>query len=92
MDLPHVSFVGVITLLNPFFVRLCHPQTCLNIAFWNSREVDIRHLEEPSAANHMARLREGMIDSMQSSSLHLDILRDLKLINAHVAAIAHPIL
>lgn len=55
-------------------------------------KVDIRHLEERSAANHMARLRDGMIDSMQTSSLHLDILRDLKRINAHIAAIAYPIL
>ncbi|MDQ0393440.1 Na/Pi cotransporter family protein [Labrys monachus] len=55
-------------------------------------KVDIRHLEERSAANHMARLRDGMIESMQTSSLHLDILRDLKRINAHIAAIAYPIL
>lgn len=55
-------------------------------------KVDIRHLEERSAANHMARLRDGMIDSLQTSSLHLDILRDLKRINAHIAAIAYPIL
>ncbi|MDW9359608.1 Na/Pi cotransporter family protein [Sinorhizobium meliloti] len=55
-------------------------------------KVDIRHLEERSAANHMARLRDGMIDSLRTSSLHLDILRDLKRINAHIAAIAYPIL
>ncbi|TIQ99831.1 MAG: Na/Pi cotransporter family protein, partial [Mesorhizobium sp.] len=55
-------------------------------------KVDIRHLEERSATNHMARLRDGIIDSMQTSSLHLDILRDLKRINAHIAAIAYPIL
>jgi len=29
---------------------------------------------------------------MQTSSLHLDMLRDLKRINAHVASVAHPIL
>lgn len=55
-------------------------------------KIDIRNLEERSAANHRARLRDGMIDSMQTSSLHLDILRDLKCINAHIAAIAYPIL
>lgn len=55
-------------------------------------KVDIRHLEERSATNHIARLRDGIIDSMQTSSLHLDILRDLKRINAHIAAIAYPIL
>ncbi|RWQ22721.1 Na/Pi cotransporter family protein [Mesorhizobium sp.] len=55
-------------------------------------KLDIRHLEERSAANHMSRLRDGHVDSVQTSSLHLDILRDLKRINAHIAAIAYPIL
>lgn len=55
-------------------------------------KVEIRHLEERSAANHMSRLRDGQVDSFQTSSLHLDILRDLKRINAHTAAIAYPIL
>lgn len=55
-------------------------------------KINIRNLEERSAANHRVRLRNGMIDSMQTSSLHLDILRDLKRINAHIAAIAYPIL
>ncbi|WP_245449460.1 Na/Pi cotransporter family protein [Chelatococcus asaccharovorans] len=55
-------------------------------------KVDIRHLEERSAANHMSRLREGIVESIQTSSLHMDMLRDLKRINAHIAAIAYPIL
>ena len=55
-------------------------------------KVDIRHLEERSAANHMSRLRDGQIESVQTSALHLDMLRDLKRINAHIAAIAYPIL
>ncbi|MCG7505333.1 Na/Pi cotransporter family protein [Mesorhizobium retamae] len=55
-------------------------------------KVGIRHLEERSAANHMARLRDGLVASVQTSSLHLDMLRDLKRINAHIAAIAYPIL
>ena len=55
-------------------------------------KVDIRHLEERSAANHMSRLREGIAESIQTSSLHMDMLRDLKRINAHIAAIAYPIL
>jgi phosphate:Na+ symporter len=51
-------------------------------------KVDIRHLEERSAANHMGRLRDGQVDSLQTSSLHLDILRDLKRINAHRPLVA----
>ena len=38
------------------------------------------------------RLRDGRTDSLQTSSLHLDILRDLKRINAHIVSVAHPIL
>lgn len=55
-------------------------------------KLDIRKFEERSAANHLERLREGQIESLQTTSLHLDILRDLKRINAHIAAIAYPIL
>ncbi|MCO6421309.1 Na/Pi cotransporter family protein [Sinorhizobium meliloti] len=52
----------------------------------------VRRLEKQSAECHLQRLREGRLDSMQTSSLHLDMLRDLKRINAHVASVAHPIL
>ncbi|PSH60860.1 Na/Pi cotransporter family protein [Phyllobacterium sophorae] len=55
-------------------------------------KLGIRHLEEKSAANHIARLRNGLVQSVQTSPLHLDMLRDLKRINAHIAAIAYPIL
>ncbi|MEI5680657.1 Na/Pi cotransporter family protein [Mesorhizobium sp. CCNWLW179-1] len=55
-------------------------------------KVDVRHYEQQSAANHLHRLRDGRIESVQTSALHLDILRDLKRINAHVTSIAYPIL
>ncbi len=47
-----------------------------------------RELERAAAENHLARLRSGRIESMQTSSLHLDILRDLKRINSHLAIVA----
>ncbi|MDX0451862.1 sodium:phosphate symporter [Sinorhizobium medicae] len=53
---------------------------------------EVRRLEKQSAECHLQRLREGRLDSIQTSSLHLDMLRDLKRINAHVASVAHPIL
>ncbi|PVE52345.1 Na/Pi cotransporter family protein [Rhizobium rhizogenes] len=55
-------------------------------------KVEVRKMEKQSAAKHLARLRDGRADSMRTSSLHLDILRDLKRINAHIVAPAHPIL
>ncbi|CAM2979612.1 phosphate:Na+ symporter [Paracoccus aminovorans] len=55
-------------------------------------KVEIRRLERLSAQRHLMRLREGREDSQQTSSLHLDILRDLKRVNAHIVSVAHPIL
>ncbi|REF70134.1 MULTISPECIES: Na/Pi cotransporter family protein [Paracoccus] len=55
-------------------------------------KVEIRRLERMSAQRHLMRLREGRAESQQTSSLHLDILRDLKRVNAHIVSVAHPIL
>jgi phosphate:Na+ symporter len=52
-----------------------------------------RDMEATATAAHFARLRAGRIDAVETSSLHLDALRDLKQINAHlVAAAAYPLL
>ena len=52
-----------------------------------------RNLEARATASHFARLRSGRIDSVEISALHLDLLRDLKRVNAHlVAAAAYPVL
>lgn len=55
-------------------------------------KVDIRNLERRSAQRHLIRLREGRPEARETSSLHLDMLRDLKRINAHLVSVAHPIL
>ena len=52
-----------------------------------------RQLEQDATYAHFERLRIRRIESMETSSLHLDAVRDLKLINAHlVAAAAYPVL
>jgi phosphate:Na+ symporter len=52
-----------------------------------------RTLEATATASHFARLRAGRVDTAETSSLHLDALRDLKRVNAHlVAAAAYPVL
>lgn len=53
---------------------------------------NIRALEKVATERHLARLRDGTPASIETSSLHLDILRDLKRINAHLTSVAHPIL
>jgi phosphate:Na+ symporter len=55
-------------------------------------KVEVRRLEKRSAEKHLERLRDGRLESLQTSSLHLDMLRDLKRINAHIVSVAHPIL
>ncbi|WP_020046862.1 Na/Pi cotransporter family protein [Rhizobium leguminosarum] len=55
-------------------------------------KVEVRRMEKQSAERHLERLRDGRADSLQTSSLHLDVLRDLKRINAHIVSVAHPIL
>jgi phosphate:Na+ symporter len=52
-----------------------------------------RVMETGATATHFARLRSGRADTAETSSLHLDAIRDLKQVNAHlVAAAAYPVL
>ena len=52
----------------------------------------IRDQERRLVANHFARMSQGRPESIESSSLHLDILRDLKRISSHLTSVAYPIL
>ena len=52
----------------------------------------LRAAEFAAAENHLGRLREGRTESMESSSLHLDILRDLKRIHSHICSVAYAVL
>ena len=51
-----------------------------------------RHLERAYADSHLQRLVENKLSSIETSALHLDIIRDLKRINSHICSIAYPIL
>ncbi|MCC7048974.1 MAG: Na/Pi cotransporter family protein [Alphaproteobacteria bacterium] len=51
-----------------------------------------RDLERAASENHFNRLRAGRVESMESSALHLDIIRDFKRINSHITSVAYPIL
>ncbi|HEY7247240.1 MAG TPA: Na/Pi cotransporter family protein [Xanthobacteraceae bacterium] len=52
----------------------------------------LRQAEQACAESHLARLREGRTESIETSSLHLDVLRDLKRIHAHICSAAYPVL
>jgi phosphate:Na+ symporter len=51
-----------------------------------------RDLEREYAASHLERLGAKTMQSIETSSLHLDLISDLKRINSHVCSIAYPIL
>jgi phosphate:Na+ symporter len=51
-----------------------------------------RDMEHEYAASHITRLRENTAQSIETSSLHLDLISDLKRINSHICSIAYPIL
>lgn len=55
-------------------------------------KADVRKLESRSVETHLQRLGEGVPESVVTSSVHVDVLRDLKRINSHIATVAYPIL
>ena len=56
-------------------------------------KVAFREAETRATASHFERLRTGRLDTAQASALHLDLLRDMELVNSHiVAAAAYPVL
>jgi phosphate:Na+ symporter len=52
----------------------------------------VRAQEFAAADKHFARLRDGRAESIETSSIHLDVIRDLKRINSHLTSVAYPIL
>ena len=57
-----------------------------------SEKTEVRTAELACADSHLARLREGRPESIETSSLHLDVLRDLKRIHSHICSVAYPVL
>ena len=57
-----------------------------------AQKVLFRDLERAYADSHLARLAENTQDSIETSSLHLDLIADLKRINSHISSMAYPIL
>lgn len=55
-------------------------------------KVRFRDLERAYAGTHLVRLTDNTVQSIETSSLHLDLISDLKRINSHICSIAYPIL
>ncbi|MBP1888174.1 Na/Pi cotransporter family protein [Sinorhizobium mexicanum] len=50
----------------------------------------VRRLVEESSKSHLERLRQGIAASIQSSDMHLEIVRALKEVNSLVTTMAYP--
>ena len=57
-----------------------------------AQKVLFRDLERAYADSHLGRLAGQTVESIETSSLHLDLISDMKRINSHVCSIAYPIL
>ena len=57
-----------------------------------AQKVLFRDLERAYANSHLTRLAGNTVDSIETSSLHLDLISDLRRINSHICSIAYPIL
>jgi len=57
-----------------------------------AQKVLFRDLERAYADTHLARLSGQTVESIETSSLHLDLISDMKRINSHICSIAYPIL
>jgi phosphate:Na+ symporter len=51
-----------------------------------------RDFETRATEAHFGRVRTGRDENVETGRLHLDIMRDLKRVNAHLAAAAYPVL
>ena len=58
----------------------------------HSGKTEFGALERQCAERHLGRLRGGKLESIESSAIHLDILRDLKRLNSHITTVVYPIL
>ncbi len=57
-----------------------------------AEKVEFRERERRAADQHIARLRGRNPDTIETSSLHMDVLRDLKRIHSHLVSVAYPLL
>jgi phosphate:Na+ symporter len=52
----------------------------------------LRSTELAAVERHLERLREGRPETIETTSLHLDVLRDLRRIHSHICSVAYPVL
>jgi phosphate:Na+ symporter len=55
-------------------------------------KAELRSVELAAGERHFGRLQEGRPESIETSSLHLDVLRDLRRIHSHLCSVSYPVL
>ncbi len=88
--------------INELHARLLDNLRLAMSVFLNNNERDakrlieekthFRELERAYAATHLARLSVNSVPSIETSSLHIDLISDFKRINSLLCSIAYPIL
>jgi phosphate:Na+ symporter len=88
--------------LNAFHKRVCESlQAAFGVFMTGDVEAarrllrekaELRKAELEAADRHFERLREGRPESLETTSLHLDILNDLKRIHSHICSVTYPVL
>jgi phosphate:Na+ symporter len=73
--------------LNVFMTS--HPGSARDLVL---RKTELRGLEIEGTERHIERLRAGHFESVLTTSIHLDVTRDFKRINSHLASVAYPVL
>ncbi len=56
------------------------------------QKVKIREMAQKLEQRHLYRLKQGLMESIETSGVHLDVLRSLKEVNTSFAMIAYPLL
>ena len=56
------------------------------------KKQELHKLEKSSVSKHIQRIGKGITDSLETSSMHIDVIRDYKRVNSLLSSIAYPIL
>jgi hypothetical protein len=52
----------------------------------------LRSIELTAAEGHLDGLRQGLLETLETTSLHLDVIRDLTRIHSLICSVAYPVL
>ena len=87
-----MSFSGVLveTSMNIAMALFLEPNSKTVVKLKNQKEL-IRNLEEKYSQEHLKRLQRGTTPSLETSSLHMDLLNEFKRLNSLICSMAFQI-